>query len=191
VVRDRADVAGFTLIELTIALTLGALVMLFAHLIFAGVAEGARRLGEAREHLDRTANGRRWLGQTFESLLVGERDGPFVGDSNRVQFRTWQLAPRGWLVRERVSLGQHDTHLVAITSSGDTLTLADSVEDVQFDYLMVTDPLAVGADTRFLRGWNSPISGPIAIRLRIDHLDNSDGTPARSDTLLFVIGPRG
>jgi len=65
-----------------------------------------------------------------------------------------------------------------------SIALEDSVSGVEFDYL-----LEPGVNAAWVREWISPVSAPVAIRMRV--------TSARSmehgavDTLLFVIGPRG
>src|SRR2546430_15038346 len=75
-----SKMAGFTLIEVVVALTIGALVVLVAHQLFAAVAERGRTLIAARTALDRAVNARRWLGDTFLSLDDGtEGAGCFGG----------------------------------------------------------------------------------------------------------------
>lgn len=189
VIRGRS---GFTLIEVMVALALSALVVLLAHRLFIGVADGATRLTEARRALDREANARRWLVAAFGSLDAGQADGSFLGHSNQVEFASWQLTPAGWFSRQRVTLTRDGTHLVALASPGDSVVLADSVSDLQFDYLLDvasdgqddSTPGAPGEHARFVREWISPVSAPIAIRLRISRAE-------RVDTLFVIVGPRG
>ena len=97
---------GFTLIEMMLALSLGALVVLAAHRIFTGVVDGVERMDAARADLDRAMNARRWLTATVGSLAVGDQDGPFVGKPDQVAFGSWQLTLEGWLTRRRVALGR-------------------------------------------------------------------------------------
>lgn len=173
---------GFTLIEVMVALTLSAIVVLLAHRIFSGVVDGVARLDEARLRATRSANARRWLVEAFGSLQTGvDSTGPFEGHPTSVGFATWQLAPEGGLRRSRVLLGQVGAGLVAQDPLG-SVVLADSIAGVAFDYL-----LEPGAKTTWAREWLSPVSAPLAIRLRITYL----GAPPRADTLLFVVGGRG
>ena len=169
---------GFTLIEVILALTLSALVVVLAHRIFTGVVDGVHGLQSARTTLDREGNARRSLTEMFGSLDVGtEGAGGFAGRPNRVEFTTWQRVPAGWLERRRVVFGVESGVLVA---RGDmSIALEDSVSDVAFDYL-----LEPGANATWVREWISPVSAPIAVRVRIMHV-------AATDTLLFVVGPRG
>src|SRR5947208_13746987 len=90
----RSKMAGFTLIELMVALTIGALVVLVAHQLFAAVADRGRTLIEAQTTFDRRANARRWLKATFLSLDVGT-DGAvgFDGRPAHAAFPTWLLTP--------------------------------------------------------------------------------------------------
>jgi prepilin-type N-terminal cleavage/methylation domain-containing protein len=186
--RDR----GFTLIEVIIALALGAVVVLLAHRLFTGVADGATRLTEARQTLDREANARRWLAAAFASLDVSSAGGGFAGEPNRVEFDSWQLTPHGWFSRWRITLTRDGAHLVALEPPGDSVVLSDGVSDLQFDYLLDvgsevqsdSTPGALGERARFVREWLSPVSAPIAIRVRI-------ARAAAVDTLLLIVGPRG
>ncbi|HKV69639.1 MAG TPA: prepilin-type N-terminal cleavage/methylation domain-containing protein [Gemmatimonadales bacterium] len=173
---------GFTLIEVMVALMVSALVVLLAHQVFTGVVDGVARLNAARAALDRSANARRWLTEAFGSLQVGvDSAGSFEGHPDQVVFSTWQRAPEGGLARERVRLLAAGSTLVARTPPG-TLGLADGVRAVEFDYL-----LEPGANTTWAREWISPVSAPLAVRVRIAYL----GSPERTDTLLLLIGGRG
>jgi prepilin-type N-terminal cleavage/methylation domain-containing protein len=173
---------GFTLIEVMIALTLSALVVLLAHQIFTGVVDGVARLDSARAALARSANSRRWLIEAFGSLQAGvDSAGPFEGHPDQVGFASWQrMAPSG-LKRERILLHQVGNALVAQEGAG-ALVLADSVSRVAFDYL-----LEPGANTTWAREWLSPVSAPLAVRIRVAY----QGSSARADTVLVLIGGRG
>ena len=69
--------------------------------------------------------------------------------------------------------------LIARLATGESILLADSVTGVEFDYL-----LEPGAQATWVREWLSPVSAPLAARVRLS-------MPARVDTLLFVVGSRG
>jgi prepilin-type N-terminal cleavage/methylation domain-containing protein len=174
---------GFTLIEVMLALTLSALVVLLAHRIFSGVVDGSTRLREARTALDRDANARRFLEEAFGSLDVGtEGAGGFAGHPERVEFATWQRVPGGWLERQRMVLGVEQGTLVA--RGDEAIALRDSVAGVAFDYL-----LEPGANATWVREWISPVSAPVAVRVRVAGCGKRDAGCV--DTLLFLIGPRG
>jgi len=169
---------GFTLIEVMVALVIAGMVIVAAHRIFTGVAEGARAVAAAGASLDRSANARRWLKATFLSL-----EPPFEGRANRASFSSWQLVPGGWFEQAPTQLSQDGSRLVGATGA-QPLELVDGVTDVAFDYLL--DP---GADTKWVREWISPVSAPLAVRLRIAGCGRRDA--ACVDTLLFLVKERG
>ena len=190
---QRRGTMGFTLIEVLLALTLGSLVVLFAHRLFTGVADGTRRLAEARQALDRETNARRWLAEAFGSLVVGEAGAAFAGRADRVDFGSWQLTGEGWLVRRRIGIGRRGARLVADVGAGDSVVLADSVKEVRFDYLLDPGEMPSAQDlddlpgerATFVRDWMSPVSAPLAVRMRIAR------AAGMVDTLLLIVGPRG
>ena len=161
-----------------VAVAIAGIVVLAAHRIFTGVADGARAVAAARESLDRSVNARRWLKATFLSL-----EPPFEGRVDRVSFTSWHLASGGWLEPQPTTLSRDGSRFIG-TSGHASLGLADGVADLAFDYLL--DP---GADTKWVREWISPVSAPLAIRLRIAGCGRRDAGCV--DTLLFLIKERG
>jgi prepilin-type N-terminal cleavage/methylation domain-containing protein len=183
-----SKVGGFTLVEVLVALTIGALVVLVAHQLFAATADRGHTLITARTSLDRAANARRWLAATFLSLDVGtEGAGGFEGRTDHVVFTAWLLTPDGWFERRPVTLGSEQGHVQASVPPGTAIALIDSVSDVQFDYL-----LEPGADSRWVREWVSPVSAPVAVRMRVTKTGcGMRDTGCVVDTLLFLIKERG
>lgn len=174
--------AGFTLIELVVALLVVGLVVLLTHQVFTVVAEGARAIETSRVALDTKGNARRWMEGAWRSLEVGGEAGGFEGHPTAAEFATWTIAPGGWFERDRVHLSVEGTQFVARTESG-TLVLATAVNAVAFDYL-----LTPGAESQWVNDWVSPASAPLAVRIRVLR----GGCLAMcADTLLFLIGPRG
>jgi prepilin-type N-terminal cleavage/methylation domain-containing protein len=178
-VTRRTARQGFTLVELVVALALTGLAALLAARTWTAVAEGSEAARAAREALDRRSNAHRWLARAIRSLDVDPARGGFAGEPARLRFGTWLERPEGWLEPGRVEILADDGMLLAI-SSADTIVLAGGVIEVAFDYL-----LEPGADTRWARRWVSPLSAPLAIRLRVAY-----GAPP-ADTLLFLVGERG
>ena len=172
---------GFTLVEVMVALAIGGVVVLCAERMFAAAADGGRALEQAREQLDRSANARRWLQATFLSLAVGDSgSGPFDGNTDRLRFTAWQMTPGGWLEPRRIELSATDGRLMALVSPGELLPLAVGVNDLAFDYL-----LEPGAESRWVQQWISPVSAPLAVRIRLGR------ALGRADTLLVLIKERG
>ena len=171
-----------------VALAIGAAVLLVAHELFAGVADRGRTLIAARTALDRAVNARRWLAATFLSLDVGtDGAGGFDGRPDHAAFSTWLLTPNGWFERRQVTLSAEQGYLRAAVIPGTAIALADSVTDLQLDYL-----LEPGAESRWVREWVSPVSAPVAVRMRVTNA----GCGMRDagcvvDTLLFLIKERG
>jgi prepilin-type N-terminal cleavage/methylation domain-containing protein len=179
---------GFTLLELMVAITVGALVVLVAHQLFAAVGDRGWTLIAGRMALDRSANARRWLAATFLSLDVGtDGAGGFDGQPDQAIFSTWLLTPDGWFERRQVTLNAAQGQLRAAVTPGAPIALVDSVVDLQLDYL-----LEPGAESRWVRAWVSPVSAPVAVRMRIAKA----GCEMRDaecvvDTLLFLVKERG
>jgi prepilin-type N-terminal cleavage/methylation domain-containing protein len=177
---------GFTLIELLVALTLAAVAMTMAHRLFAAAADGTRALQEAHRRNARNANVVRWLEVAWRNLEVGTAQaGGFEGKADQATFTTWLLAADGWAEPHRITLDVRRGVLQA-RWEGDTMPLARDVLAVEFDYL-----LEPGADARWVRGWESPVSAPVAVRMRVHRAVLDAGRPAHTDTLLFLVKARG
>ena len=178
---------GFTLIELLVALALGAIVVLLAHRVFVAVVEGADRIRVARRALDREANAQRWLTEAIGSLAVGSPvGGAFEGTADHVRFGTWLPTGAGGFAPVRVNVAVHAGRLVAHQEGADSLLLLDRVRAVAFEYLL--DP---GANARWVHEWLSPVTAPLAVRVRLVRQVASSDTASTVDTLLLLIGPRG
>ena len=178
--HDGARRAGFTLVEVLVALTIGSVVVLVAHQLFAAVAREGKSLTEARVTLDRASNARRWLTAAF--LSSG-----FEGRADHVAFGAWLLTPDGWFERRDVSLGLSTGRLLATAPPNQTLALMDNVQDLALDYL-----LEPGLDARWVREWVSPVSAPLAIRMRVTKACTVQRVTCNVvDTLLFLIKERG
>ncbi len=170
---------GFTLLELIVALTIGAMVVLMAHRVLRGVIDGAEALQAARNALDHEANGRRMLTSLFGSLDVTADSVEFRGEPTRVAFTTWHRDGHGFRTRSQVTLMSQDSSLVALGVHQEPLAVLPAVVTLEVDYL-----LEYGAQERWVRAWISPASAPAAVRLRL-----ARGTHV--DTVLLVIGGRG
>ena len=119
--HDGARRAGFTLVEVLVALTIGSVVVVVAHQLFAAVAREGKSLTEARVTLDRASNARRWLTAAFLSLDVGTQGASgFEGRADHVAFGAWLLTPDGWFERRDVSLGLSTGRLLATAPPNQT-----------------------------------------------------------------------
>ena len=176
---------GFTLVELMVALVVTALVTLLAHRAFGVAIDGARELRRVRIAEDRTRNAERWLAAALLSLEVGQQGASsFEGQRDQVHFTSWLVTSSGWMERADVRLGLSGAALIARVGDAAPLVLADSVKAVTFDYL-----LEPGAESRWAAEWVSPVSAPIAVRLRMESTGSSGAI--RADTVLYLIKSRG
>jgi prepilin-type N-terminal cleavage/methylation domain-containing protein len=176
--------SGFTLIEVLIAVIVTALAALLAHGIFGAALDGAREIRQARATLDRQMNAARLLSSVFLSLDVGLAAGTFDGRPDRIEFTSSVLTADGWREPARVRLGAESGSLIYRAGASEVIALADSVTGVRFDYL-----LQPGAEARWVGSWTSPVSAPLAVRMRVTRVTAS-GAEA-SDTSLFLIEARG
>ena len=166
---------GFTLIEVLVALTIGALVVLMVHQSFGSAAAVVDRLDNTRRLHRTRMDAEERLTEGFGSLEAGTAAGTgFEGAENRVEFsRAGGSGGRRIGRPERLVLRVQDSLLLL----GNEPLLA--ANDVAFDYL-----LSYGAQASWVRSWHSPVSAPLAVRMRLER-------GPTTDTLLFFIGPRG
>jgi prepilin-type N-terminal cleavage/methylation domain-containing protein len=185
---------GFTLVEVLVALAVGAAVVLLAHRTLLEASAIGSSVAQRREAHDRLMNARRFLIQAFSSLEVGTvPNSGFRGTADGAAFTTWLPDESGAAARRRVNLVIEPAQdgrgrLVALVSTqeasaadlpADTLVLAPSAGGLALDYV-----LDYGADAAWLEEWRSPVTAPLAVRLRV-------ARDSGVDTLLFAIGPRG
>ncbi|TMD02343.1 MAG: prepilin-type N-terminal cleavage/methylation domain-containing protein [Chloroflexi bacterium] len=168
---------GFTLIEMMVALTVAAMVALLAHRMFSEVLDASRRAADAQDALARDMNARRWLMEAFGSLDISATSGGFVGRAHAIDFATWERTVNGTLAVNRVMLALVADSL--ILAGARRIPLATPVRSLDLDYL-----LEPGANSVWVHEWISPVSAPLAVRLRLNR-----GSVV--DTLLLLIGPRG
>ncbi len=177
---SRAGRTGFTLIEVMVALVLTGVVAGLAHQLFGAVTDHARGLREARLGLDRRSNAQRFLQSAFLSLEVGvDSAGGFSGQRDRVSFSSWLPTADGWLERRRVELGLDGNRWLATSPPESSVELARGVTALRFDYL-----LEPGAEAGWVAEWESAVSAPLAVRVRVTQGE-------RADTMLYLIKARG
>ena len=174
---------GFTVIEVVVGLTIAGLTLVAAARLFGEARGRAGQVDRGLTAASDRALARVWLRSAFESLQVGlTDDDSFHGLPDRVDFATRLAAPSGWAERRRLRLGLwHDT-LAATAGTRDTVVLETGVAALDVQYL-----LTGGERSEWLRGWQSPATAPVAIRLILWHRVPR----VRSDTLVYLIGSRG
>lgn len=173
----RPRIAGFTILELIVALTVGALVISGARLLLDALSTAAMRLaGEATVN-DHRANGERWLRRVVYGIETGTTPGgTFGGDSSSSHFISWCLTPAAWYERCRISLrvvADDTLHgLSAVTSRGDSLMPLLSQHAVSLRYLLTPEQGGIWAKT-----WSDGPSTPRAL-----------GIIAGADTMILRLG---
>jgi hypothetical protein len=183
------------LIELLVALTLTGLIVLLAHAVLAEVSDTAARARTVTHDLDRTGNRRAWLRRAFANVTVGSApmrgfdgrdgtDGPAAREADRITFFTripddGERRVRVWLAGDAL-LAEVGWPPGPRDATPDTLVVAEGLRGFGADFL-----IEYGAEAPWVREWVSPVSAPIAVRLRLE------GADGRADTLLLHVGTRG
>jgi prepilin-type N-terminal cleavage/methylation domain-containing protein len=151
--------AGFTLLELLVALAAAGLLLLAARVTVEGVVDHTLRLLDDTRAADRDANATR----TLRSVIGRLESGPgreFTGTRRAAQFATWCEVPAGWLERCTALLAFVDTErgraLVLDLSTGETLIIRRDVPGGELRYLD-----ALGSRS-WITGWGAGISAPVA-----------------------------
>lgn len=175
---------GFTLIEVLVALVVGAIVLLGAHRILAILADQAHALTRHEADVDQNANGERTLRDLVGQLELGSPGTiPFTGSQDTVQFSSWCESPAGWLERCQVMLSfvaRGDSQVLrAQLGTTQSFDLIRGLSAGGFRYL----ESAAGGGQWFQR-WGTGITSPLGIGVLLARGDTVD-------TMLVRIGPRG
>jgi prepilin-type N-terminal cleavage/methylation domain-containing protein len=182
--RSRSPAAGrdgFTLIEVVVALSISALLLVGARAVLEQLGGHAEAVVGAAAAADREANGqalaRALLGRAETNPDAGRR---FDGTEAGVRFHTSCDVPAGWLERCEATLGfiaaGGGAPVLAVEAGGaDPQPLRRGFRDGKLIYL--GDPANGGA---WVRNWASAVETPFAVGVVID-----------GDTLVVPIGERG
>jgi prepilin-type N-terminal cleavage/methylation domain-containing protein len=173
-------VAGFTLIEVMVAMTVSAIVLLGARLLLGELADDAARIAAEARSGSEEINGERVLRATIMQMEVGTWPGTtFGGDKNSAAFHSWCDVPRGWRERCRVELAVRavadSAQLIMVTSVGARLTVLRRQSPMTLRYLS-----SAASGGTWIRTWGTGITAPVAI-----------GVFTVRDTLIVRIGERG
>lgn len=171
---------GFTLIEILVALIVGAIVVAGAHDILDALTISAHAAQAGAVNADRSANGDELLRSLTGSMdLATPGTKPFFGSERITAFSSWCEVPRGWLEPCSVVLAFDTafgkTALVARLNDSTRLVLMRGFSSGSFRYL---ESAANGGTWQRL--WGRGISAPSAIGVLIDR-----------DTLIIPVGERG
>lgn len=176
---------GFTLLEVLIAVTIAAMLLLSADVVFEQLADSRVSAARGAAERDDTQNSmelvRRWVRQVDVSPRVGVGNIPhvFAGDSIEAHFVSSCIAPGGWEreceVALRIVSDSGGSALTAISSMGDSASLRGRGRELSLQYL-----IEASGPRKWVRSWPAGPTTPIAI-----------GIMSPSDTTVFRIGARG
>lgn len=171
---------GFTLVEVMVALVVGALVLLGARAMLEALGGDAQTVARVAAQADREANGVRLLRELAGRLEVGtDQSGPFAGGPLATTFTSWCDVPAGWQERCRVTLRLERTPrgvgLVAAIDGARPVLLLDGYHTGALRYLA-----SAAHGGQWFQTWGEGITAPIAIGIILD-----------ADTTLVPIGARG
>lgn len=178
----RAARAGFTLVEVMVALVVMGVLVVGARTMLGQIADDADRITAAAAEADRDANADallRTIAGRLEVSPVPGREVRFEGEPQGARFHAWCDVPDGWLERCEVSLGfirLEDENVLALRlSTGEMVPLRRGFRSGEIAYLR--DAASGGA---WVRRWGASITAPIAFGIVVD-----------GDTTLVRIGERG
>jgi hypothetical protein len=100
-----------------------------------------------------------------------------------MRFAAWVPTSDGWFERRDVLLSLQDRRFVVTGPLDGSVVLAESVTNLDLDYLV--EP---GAQTRWIGEWVSPVSAPLAVRIRVTREQSG---AAVTDTTIYLIRARG
>ncbi len=172
--------AGFTMIELMVALAAGALLLAALFGLVTAVIDSGSRLVAQRRVAEQSRQGDRWLRSVIASTSVGRPgDAQYGGGPESASFTTMLPTAYGWHEARAVTLGAEGDSLLLSVAGAEPIVLRRGVRALALDYL-----LEPGANAKWVRQWSSPVSAPLAVRVRIE-------METEVDTALYLIGPRG
>lgn len=178
----RTGTAGFTLVEVMVALVVMGVVLVGARTMLGQIADDADRITAASAETDREANADALLRTIAGRLEISPEPGQevrFEGEPNGMRFHTWCDVPDGWLERCEASLGfirLDDENVLALRlSTGEMVPLRRGFGAGELIYLR---DAATGG--QWAQSWGASITAPIAFAVVVD-----------GDTTLVRIGERG
>jgi prepilin-type N-terminal cleavage/methylation domain-containing protein len=172
--------AGFTLIEVLVALSIAGMLLLGTRALLEQLADGAERISRTAEAGDRDANAERLLRRLAAQIEAGGPDAAgFLGNERGARFATWCDVAAGWQERCTVTLGfvpvEDGVALTALLPGGELIVVRRGVRSGALRYLY-----SAGDGGTWLRSWESGVSTPLAMAVVLD-----------GDTLIVRIGERG
>lgn len=171
--------AGFTLLEMIVALGLASVALLLAHAILGGVLDADAGLRRATEEARRVDAARAWVLEACHGLEVGgSSDLGFYGSVTEARFTTRVVDLSGTVAAGDARIIV-DVDRIRLSLPSGTFVLVDSITGGSFAYLLSGE-----LEGSWLRAWSAPSSAPTAIRITWSRA-------GMTDSLLCPIGGRG
>jgi len=177
--------AGFTLVEVLVALILAGTVLAGAAAVVGQLSAEKERQERADAELDRKATFEGWLRAAMASLAPS--DAPqrrFHGTPTGFSFRARLLTAAGWFEERPVSLGVSEGKLTLRFATTE-LQRADCVDELKVAYLG-----RLGERREWVTSWTAVVTVPLAVRLRFVVRPHC-GPAALRDSLLVLVRERG
>ena len=175
---------GFTLIELIVALALGAMILVGAHQVLGSLEDETHALAIRSADTETSANGLRLLRAVAGRVEVGTPEAvAFAGTPIEARFTSWCEVPAGWLERCTVVLAVDTIRgaptLIAHIDNAPAIGLVPNASAGALRYL---NSAANGG--QWFRAWSTGVSAPLALGVIRSHAGHAD-------TLIVRIGERG
>jgi len=178
--RPDARRAGFTLLEVVVALAITGMVVLGARAVMARLGDDAAHLAATAADDDREANADRLLRDLVGRAEPSPRGAlPFTGNSDAVRFTTRCEVPAGWQERCQAELAVVEVSgvptLGLTLGTGEAVVVRRGFGAARLRYLY--DPANGGT---WVNQWSSAFSLPWAVGVEVD-----------GELVILPIGERG
>ena len=171
---------GFTLLEIMVALALGAVSVVLVGTVFRSVNNARTTLVSNRAALDLAMQGERTLQEAFASAAPpSDFAAAFRGNRRSIAWTATVRTAAGWTEARALRLDIKDRRLVLLGRTTSE-AIADDVDSLVVRYLA-----GRSLDASWVMEWNSAVTMPTAVML--ETISRSDDV-IRSDTLLFRVG---
>lgn len=173
---SRSKRRGFTLLELMVAVVLGAGILMAGRLLLEQVTSASQTILFAQAASELRVSREQTLRELFRNLEIATTDSvTFGGTEHDMTFTSWCDSASGLRGRCRVTLTLDS--VLAMTSSSDSARVVLARDTVLGVFRYLND---VHDGGQWLRGWGNGITIPLAIGVVFGH-----------DTTVLRIGSRG
>ena len=173
----RRERRGFTLIELSLALSLVGMAMAGGIVLMDHLGDSASRIVADGRVASREGNGARILRRTLlDATWTTDTTKRLIGDERSVEFESLCDSSAGWKEPCRFSIAidyrGDSSAVVAVTQTLQSIVLRRQIGAAEFRYFDATR-----ADSGWTRHWSSNVTLPVALAIVTDR-----------DTAIFPLG---